>query len=126
MEPVPTAVRELVRKRVRTMDHVEVLMRLHALGAQTASAAQLIASSGLGHQTVTKALADLVRDELVAESPDGEFRFKPADVDDVATVAALSQLYHQRPVTLVKLVYEQPAAPLSTFADAFRLRDDKK
>jgi hypothetical protein len=36
------------------------------------------------------------------------------------------QLYRERPVSMIKLVYARARDPLRNFADAFRLRKEKE
>jgi hypothetical protein len=40
-------------------------------------------------------------------------------------VDRLLQLYRERPVTMIKMVYERAKDPLRKFADAFRLRKEE-
>lgn len=106
------------------MDHVEVLMRLYEAGGEPLTSQELERGARLGPETVARAVADLVSARLVSHDPAaGSYRYAPPTVDR-ATVDELSALYHQRPVTLVKLVYAQPPNPVKSFADAFRLRDE--
>jgi hypothetical protein len=35
----------------------------------------------------------------------------------------LAEMYHTRPVTLVRAIYERPARAVQSFANAFRLRE---
>ena len=39
-------------------------------------------------------------------------------------VGRLLQMYKERPVTMIKMVYEQAKDPLRAFADAFRIRKE--
>jgi DNA-binding IclR family transcriptional regulator len=112
-------------RAVPSMDHVEVLMRLHEADREL-SEAEVVASARLGGEAVTKALRGLVDAGLVRlDAEQHTYRFAPNSADRPA-VEELAQLYHQRPVTLVRLVYEMPSTRLRTFADAFRLRDEPK
>ena len=66
----------------------------------------------------------LVANELVAaEAGDSEtrYRYAPADSDLRRAVELLAVAYNERPVTLVRLVYQRPS-PAQSFADAFRIR----
>jgi hypothetical protein len=118
-------VRELVRQRVPTMDHVEVLMRLYEAG-KPVSVADLVRSSRLAPKTVVDVLADLVRSRLASHDPASTtFEYSPTAGDE-SSVAALAAMYNQKPVTLVKLVYAQPPTALQSFADAFRIVDKPK
>jgi hypothetical protein len=117
-------VRELIRRRVTSMDHVEVLMRLYEAGGEALTSQQLERGARLGPQTVARCAAELVSARLVSHDPASDsYRYAPPNVDR-PTVEELASLYHQRPVTLVKLVYAQPPNPVKSFADAFRLRDE--
>ena len=106
------------------MDHVEVLMRLYEAGGEPVTSQELERGARLGPQTVARCAAELVHARLASHDPASDsYRYAPPNMDR-ATVDELSSLYHQRPVTLVKLVYAQPPNPVKSFADAFRLRDD--
>jgi hypothetical protein len=119
------AVRELVRQRVPTMDHVEVLMRLYE-AAKPVSVPDLVQSSRLAAKTVLKAAADLLRARLAThDTTAGTFAYS-AKGDDRPGVDALAAMYNQKPVTLVRLVYAQPPTALQSFADAFRIIDEPK
>ncbi len=107
------------------MDQVEVLMRLHPSPETSMTTAAVITASRLGPETVRRALEHLARLGLVRHDPAGDsWRYTPASTDDRVAVDALSVMYHQRPVSLVKLIYEQPPTPVKLFSDAFRLRKE--
>ena len=83
-------------------------------------------SSRLGPETTRRSLEHLVRVGLAAHSPAADsWTFTPETSGDRRAVEALAVMYNQRPVTLVKLVYEAPPAPLKLFSDAFRLRKEE-
>ena len=125
MAEISDDVRELIRRRVTSMDHVEVLMRLYEASGEPLTSMELERGARLGPQTVERCATDLVTARLAShDAASSSYRYAPANVDR-PTVDALSALYHQRPVTLVKLVYAQPPNPVKSFADAFRLRDDE-
>ena len=101
-------------------------MRLYEAGGEPLTSQELERGARLGPQTVARCAAELVSARLVSHDPAADsYRYAPPNVDR-ATVDELSSLYHQRPVTLVKLVYAQPPNPVKSFADAFRLRDDER
>lgn len=125
VEEIPVAVRQLVRRHIGSMDHLELLMRLHEAPDQAIAAAELQRTAHLDAKTFSRCIADLVAAGLVKEPAADTFQYGPRTVADREDVDALARMYHQRPVTLVKLVYEQPSTPVKSFADAFRLRDDR-
>jgi hypothetical protein len=126
LNEIPAEVRKLVRERVGTMDHVEVLMRLHASPDAPLTASAIEASSRLGPETVQRSLDHLARAGLARHDPASNSWRMQGNADDRRAVDALSIMYHQRPVSLVKLVYEQPPAPLKLFSDAFRIRKEEE
>src|SRR5688572_29000241 len=106
------------------MDHVEVLMRLFEAGGQSIPGFELQRTTHVSAKVMEQALADLMAASLVvAGDAEATYRFAPSTRDAAEATEALSKLYHQRPVTLVKLVYTQPPNPVVLFSDAFRMRD---
>ncbi|HYC49479.1 MAG TPA: BlaI/MecI/CopY family transcriptional regulator [Gemmatimonadaceae bacterium] len=125
MSEISGDVRTLIRERLVSMDHVEVVMRLREGEAELQTPAQLERSTRLGPHTVQRCLNDLVHGGLVRQEPaSNAYAYAPRTSRDRAAIDELAALYNQRPVTLVKLIYEQPPTAVKSFADAFRLRDD--
>lgn len=126
MAEISDRVRELIRRRLPGMDHVEVLMRLVEAHGEPVSVDELCTRSRLGPETTLRCAEHLVGARLASHDAAARAYAYSADATDRAAVAELSVLYHQRPVTLVKLVYQQPPSPVTSFADAFRLRDPEE
>jgi hypothetical protein len=120
LTPIPKEVRDLIRTRVRTMDHVEVLMRLHAAAGNPVALSELQSKTHIDDRTCRTVIADLVRGHLISGESDS-YRSDPATHSDRTAVDALAVVYHQQPLHLAKLVYELPSEPLKTFSDAFRM-----
>jgi hypothetical protein len=118
-------VRELVRQHVPSMDHVEVLVRLSDREGTGMTGEELQATTRLEAKGLDRSLEDLVNARIVRfDAPTATWHYDPRSDRDRAAVQALTTLYHQRPVTLVKLIYSMPSRAITTFADAFRLRED--
>ena len=125
-QDISTNVRELVRKRVTSMDHVEVVVRLKEKPEGGLTEGELQTATRLEQKQIARALEDLVRGEIVRfDDASRTYRYSPSNDEDRAAIDSLMQLYHQRPVTLVKLIYSMPSQAITSFADAFRLRVDK-
>ena len=100
-------------------------MRLFEAKGQPLTLDELQRTTRLGPVTVERAAKDLVTAHLAAhDAAAGTYSFVVSNAADRDTVTELAALYHQRPVTLVRLVYAQPPSPVKSFADAFRLRHD--
>lgn len=107
------------------MDHVEVLMRLYEADGTALAPMDIERDARLTPQIVERALADLVATGLARrDAAANAYLFAPGGAVERRAVEALGVMYHTRPVTLVKLIYSQPPAPVKSFADAFRLRDE--
>jgi hypothetical protein len=123
---LPREVRELIVRQLHSMEEIDVLLllaaepggltvneirdrlRLPASDIPVASIARLI-----GHRLIE------------CEEKEGESRYSYAAVDAKVrrAVELLRVAYNERPVTLVRLVYNRPSAAQS-FADAFRITKD--
>lgn len=110
------------------MEHVELLLVLAedpALRIGAERAAELIHSD---LPTATKRLRDLETAGLLQQSGHGQeqfFSYGPRSGQMREAVAELAKMYHHRPVTLVRAIYERPVSPVRSFADAFRIREDR-
>lgn len=107
------------------MEHVELLLWLAADPARRAGPNEAAAIIHAKSDLAAKRLADLEEAGLLAQD-EGEagFRYAPKSTDLRDAVSELDVMYHQRPVTLVRGIYERPASPVKSFADAFRLRKE--
>src|SRR5688572_14379845 len=99
-QPISAEVRALVRKRVPSMDHVEVLMRLHAVNGEPVPEAELCKQTRMGTEIVGKTCGDLARARLVKfDAVARTCRYEPAEQSDRPAVDELVALYNQRPMT---------------------------
>jgi hypothetical protein len=123
-DDLPHEVRELVARRLHSMEEVEVLLLLaretSALSVEEIRERLRIPSSALPMASVAQLAANGL---VAAEQADGDtrYRYAPATSELRRAVDLLGVAYNQRPVTLVRLVYHRPS-PAQSFADAFRLR----
>jgi hypothetical protein len=127
LEPIPASVEQFLRANIDSVDQLEILRivvgdptrphDVHALTrtlqippADVEQHVKLLGARGLVTLAATGPLA------CQHGSQTGELRNQ---------VEALVQLYLQRPVTLIKMVYEKPKDQLKSFVDAFRLKKEK-
>ncbi len=119
-------VRELIRLHVKSMDHVEVVVHLSEKQGAGVTEQELRSATRLEPKQLSGALDDLVGAGIVRfDGAARSWHYNPRSAEDRSAVESLTALYHQRPVTLVKLIYSMPSRAIATFADAFRLREDK-
>ena len=124
-EPIPEDVRRFLASNIESIDQLEILRVLGDDPAREWGAAALAAEVQAAPRDVPGHVAALAGRGLLAFETRGAevvCRYGPATPELGAILQRVLQFYRQRPVTLIKLVYEQAADPLRAFADAFRLR----
>jgi len=124
MTPVelPAEVLHLVHGPVRTIAHVELLLALRDRAPSPVLLETLAEVAHVSSRDGARAMLDELANAGLVASPDpATWVFAPRGALREA-VEALAAAYNQRPVTLVRALYERPAKPLQSFADAFRFR----
>jgi hypothetical protein len=56
---------------------------------------------------------------------ESRYRYAPSSPELEAVVTILAELYRERRVTVITLIYSKPVDKVQTFADAFKLRREK-
>lgn len=116
----------MIQRQLPTMDHIELLSVLRTSREESFPLRRLAEQVRKPAELVGLCLDMLVAGGLVAQLSDGSYRYSAMDETDRVSDDVL-RLYNERPVTLVKLLYERPpsersAIAATTFAAAFRLR----
>ncbi len=86
----------------------------------------IVRETGRPVELISNALQDLSTGGLVSSAPAAagveSFRYDPKSESLRGLVKDFVAMYNERPVTLIRAVYDRPAQPVLSFADAFRLR----
>lgn len=117
--------RELIDHHLGSIDEIEVLLALFAKRGELMAASAVGAAAQKPESVVREHLKQLAERGFVVhhESEDAySYPMRTGEVDDA--IEQLSRMYHQRPVTLIKALYDRPSIAVLSFADAFRLRRD--
>lgn len=121
-------VRRLIASQLASMDHVEVLILLHRIAPAAVTQVDAARETRRPVELLTAVMSDLVNGGLAsrASGPGGDdiFVFAPKSESLRRDVEQLVAVYNERPVTLIRAVYDRPPEPVKSFADAFRLRKD--
>lgn len=125
MEDIPPEVRDLVRRHVTSGDHLEILMRMYDAPERAFTRDDLRQTTHIAERSLQRCLDELTDSGIIRRAESGTWQYGPKNVQDRHALDQLAQMYNQRPVTLVRLVYERPSAPLKSFSDAFRLREPR-
>lgn len=134
-EPVPGAVRALLRERIESYEELEVVLALERARRQEKTAEELGEALHLEVVRVDDALRALEAHELVAAAGathgTSRWRYRPATAALDGAVRALGTLYAEQPISIIKLMSEHAIQrvrvnAVRAFADAFILGKDKK
>jgi len=105
-DDIQPAVRELINRHIRSMDHAEVALQLSKAPDQMHDADAVATRHRWAHETAVQVLNELTESGLAAVSG-GRYRLA-TDAADSATLAHFAELYHRHPVTLVRAIYAAP------------------
>ncbi len=125
MEPFPEDVTKFMNENVETIDQLEIL---RILGEDRGKEWDFVALA-----SEVQATPQAVRAHLMAMNARGLLmtttrgadlgcRYGASTPELENMVGRLLQMYKERPVTMIKMVYERAKDPLRAFADAFRIR----
>lgn len=115
-DEIAPAVRELINRHIRSMDHAEAVLHLADAPGQTHEAEQVAERHRWARGIAARVLADLA-DSGIATAVAGGYRLA-TDAPDAAAIANLSELYHRHPVKLVRAIYAAPVPVKPLFRPA--------
>lgn len=116
-DAIPASVRELLARHLPSIDHVELLLLFARDDTRAWRAADAATSVHAQLELVRARLHELVDASLLAFEPESSTYRYAARRALRESVAQLSVLYDQRPVTLIRAIYDRAAQPRS-FIDA--------
>jgi DNA-binding MarR family transcriptional regulator len=128
VEPLPEEVKEFMEANIDSVDQLEILRVLGEDPHKEWRAPDLAREVQTQPDAIGPHLAALrSRGLLVTETRGTDLfcRYGPVSPEREAILTRLLQVYRERPVTMIKLVYARAKDPLKTFADAFRLKKEE-
>lgn len=127
MEPLPSDVIKFIDENIESIDQLEILRILSEDRQREWREAELASEVQAKVPAVHTAISAMQSRGLLAVTTDGlgiACRCGPQTPELEALVNRLLQVYKERPVTMIKVVYERAKDPLRAFADAFRIRKE--
>lgn len=127
---IDAAVKSFIHDKIESVEHLEILLLLHAQAERTWSAEEVVASLRNELESARIRLADLAQKRLLAVDLQGQTgtaspRYRYAPVGPLAAaVDKLAATYSMRRVTVIQLIFSKPLDRIQVFADAFKLRKD--
>lgn len=121
--PLPREVRELIASRVSSIEQLDVLMVI-LRGNGPRSVSDVAAALGLARETIGMRLFLLASAGLLDAEGSGDVRYSVARA--AAPLAPMLQIladaYQKDRRALSQFLFGEPADPLKSFADAFKLK----
>ena len=124
-EPIPADVVSFLDSHVESIDQLEILRILGEAPSQGWPVASLATEAQTSPHNIAAHLTALRDRGLLnfeGAGADSVWRYDPATPELAAIVLRVLQIYRERPVSMIKLVYARADDPLRAFANAFRLR----
>ena len=122
--PLPTSVTAFLEAEIFSIPQLEVLVLVHEAG-RPMTVEQVAADFYLPASVVGPWLEHYASRGLLTSSG-GTYAALPADDERAAAITEVAECYAKRRVTVTRHVYASNEDPVRRFADAFRLRKDKK
>ena len=122
--PLPETVTAFLDAEIFSIPQLEVLLLVHD-AERTLTVEQVAADFYLPANVVGPWLEHLAARGLLRVS-DGKYSAVPQEDARAATITEVAECYAKRRVTVTRHVYASNEDPVRRFADAFRLRKDKK
>lgn len=128
MNDLPDDVRRFLTGNIGSVAQLEVLLLLRSNRDQAWNAAEVSRALYTVPEMMAAQLADLETKGLL-ELTDGaehRYRYRPRLDELDAVVGRVCELYKQRRVAVISLMYAEPADKARSFADAFRIRKEEQ
>lgn len=126
-EPIPDQVARFVDDYVESIEQLEILRVLGEAPTKEWNAADLATATQIHPSAIAPHLAALEqRGLLKIEKREGIAfcRYGTASADTEKKLTELLQFYKERPVTLIRVVYDRANDRVKAFAESFRLRKE--
>ena len=120
----PEELRSFIQDTIPTVDAAELLLVLAGRPDEEHSLADLISAmrpATLTEPVARRYLSQFQSAGMVVATGD-TYRYKPQSPELDGLVRALTKVFNERPVTLVRIIYAPRDEKIRSFADAFRLK----
>ena len=120
----PAEIEQFIAQHIESLAQLESLLLLRREAGRSWSCEELSRHLYVAPDVCTGLVADLERRGFVSrDAPDRDaYRYRSAGAEVDGLIDQLADLYQQRRVAVITLIYSKPVKKVQTFADAFRLR----
>ena len=124
----PEDLRAFIRENIPDVDAAELLLLLARNRGRRYDIATIIEEirpTAVSESAVRKHLALFKERGLVVQMKEESYQYHPVVEQLDPLVDALTRVYNERPVTMVRMIYALKDEKIRSFADAFKLKQDK-
>jgi DNA-binding MarR family transcriptional regulator len=117
--------RSLIQETIPTLDAAELLLLLAQHRDRPYSVRAIIEAmkpTAVSESTARRYLQQFESRGLVSPCENESYQYAAVTPELEAAVRALTRVYNERPVTLVRMIYSLKDEKIRSFADAFRLK----
>lgn len=121
----PDDLRALIQDTIPTLDAAELLLLLAQNRDRPYSVRAIIEAmrpTAVSESTARRYLQQFESRGLIAPAENESYQYAAVTPELEAAVRALTRVYNERPVTLVRMIYSLKDEKIRSFADAFRLK----
>lgn len=126
-DPIPERLALFLDRNVESIEQLEILRILGETSDQEWRSSDLARDAQIRPADISSQLAALEQRRLLKTEQRGNelfCRYGPATPEISEQLADLLRFYKERPVTLIRMVYNRVNDRLKAFADSFRLRKE--
>lgn len=123
-EELPDDVRRFVIEHINSVEQLETLLLLWSNSAREWSADEVSQALYTPPAAAAMRLEDLRQRGFVTltGTPGDRYRYRSSSDEQMRLIARLADLYRERRVTIISLIYSKPHDQVQAFADAFKIR----
>lgn len=121
----PEALRSFIREHIPDVDAAELLLLLAASPERRYDLASILGEllpTVVPEAAARKHLALFQERGLIVSTQANTYQYKPDSQQIDGLVRALTKVYNERPVTMVRMIYALRDEKIRSFADAFRFK----
>jgi len=121
----PQELRSFIQDTIPSVDAAELLVLLaHEPERQYSvrEAVDAMRPTAVTEAAARRYLLHFLARGLVTAPKEDAYRYEPASPERDTMVRALTRVYNERPVTLVRMIYAPRDEKIRSFADAFRIK----
>ena len=131
---IPPDVKAFIARHFDSVVQLELLLLFHCDASRAWSTAEVARELRIEVNWTDVQIHQLVRGGLLRPSPTADpatppelrYHFDPASPTLGNVMDRVAKLYAHRRLSVIEVIYAQPADTLRTFADAFRIRQEGK